>query len=176
VSAAGAPPSEIRVAAAERRHLEGIAEIYAEEVRTSPSTFDLIEPDFDYWGQMLERADPEAGHFLLVALDPSDKVLGYAKSGRFRERAAYDTTCEVSIYVGKQARGRGVASALYRQLFELLDASSLHLAVAGMTEPNPASDALHRAFGFEKVGTFTGVGVKFGRAWDVTWYERSLER
>jgi phosphinothricin acetyltransferase len=175
VSAAEPQPNEVTVVAAERRHLEGIAEIYAEEVRTSPSTFDLTEPDLDYWTQMLERADPEAGHHLVAALGDGDRVLGYAKSGRFRERAAYDTTCEVSIYVAKSARGQGVASALYRRLFELLDASSLHLAVAGMTEPNPASDALHRAFGFEKVGTFTGVGVKFGKPWDVTWYQRPLD-
>jgi L-amino acid N-acyltransferase YncA len=170
-------PPGVEVVAAESHHLPEIAAIYAEEVRSSAATFDLEAPGLGYWARSLEQVDPDAGHHLLAALDPGDgRVLGYAKSGRFRERAAYDTTCEVSIYLARDARGRGVAKALYARLFELLDASPLHLAVAGMTEPNPASHALPRAFGFERVGTFSGVGIKFGRAWDVTWYQRPLER
>jgi phosphinothricin acetyltransferase len=168
------PETPVEVTTARRAHLDQISEIYAHVVRTSAATFDLEPPDYDYWVQMLERADDAAGHFLIVALDAEGSVLGYAKSGRFRERAAYDTTCEVSIYVAEAASRRGVAKALYARLFELLDESPLRLAVAGVTEPNPASDALHRSFGFERVGTFEGVGVKFGRAWDVTWYQRPL--
>jgi L-amino acid N-acyltransferase YncA len=167
----------VEVLATESHHLPEIAAIYAEEVRSSAATFDLEAPDLGHWARSLEQVDPDAGHHLLAALDSEDgRVLGYAKSGRFREHAAYDTTCEVSIYIARDARGRGVAKSLYARLFELLDASPLRLATAGMTEPNPASHALHRAFGFERVGTFTGVGVKFGRAWDVTWYQRSLDR
>lgn len=169
-------PDRPAVVAAERGHLVQIAEIYAEEVRGSPATFDLEVPDLGYWEQALERADPDGGHFLLVALDAGERVNGFAKSGQFRPRAAYDTTCEVSVYVAASARGRGVGAALYARLFELLEASPLRLATAGMTEPNPASAALHESFGFERVGTFKGVGVKFGRSWDVTWYQRSLIR
>jgi phosphinothricin acetyltransferase len=40
--------------------------------------------------------------------------------------------------------------------------------------PNEASERLHRAHGFAEVGTFHAVGVKLGRLWDVTWYERPL--
>ena len=78
------------------------------------------------------------------------------------------------MYVDEEARGGRIGTALYRELFARLDASPLRLAVAGISEPNEASTALHRAFGFERVGTFTGVGVKFGRAIDVTWYQRAL--
>jgi phosphinothricin acetyltransferase len=101
-------------------------------------------------------------------------VLGYAKSGQFKERAAYSTTVETSVYVDEAARGEGVGTALYRALLERLEASDLRLAVAGVTEPNPASTRLHLALGFERVGTFDGVGVKFGRPWSVTWYQRPL--
>ena len=48
------------------------------------------------------------------------------------------------------------------------------VAVAVMTEPNPVSERLHESLGFERVGTLTGVGIKFGRAWDVTYFQRSL--
>ena len=123
---------------------------------------------------MLAGVDPPAGHFLIVAIDEDGDVLGFAKSGQFRERAAYDTTCETSIYVAEPARGAGVGRALYGRLIELLEASPARLAVGGMTAPNPSSAALHESLGFTVVGTFEGVGVKFGQPWDVTWYQRPV--
>jgi L-amino acid N-acyltransferase YncA len=164
----------MRIVDAERSHLAGMAAIYDAEVASSPSTFDLEPPPAEHWERMLAEVDAAAGHFLLVAVADEGAVLGYAKSGRFRPRAAYDLTCETSIYVAEAARGRGVGRALYRRLIELLEASPARLAVGGMTAPNPASAALHESLGFTLVGTFRGVGFKFGRPWDVTWYQRPL--
>jgi phosphinothricin acetyltransferase len=164
----------LTIAAAGPEHVESIASIYAEVVRTSPATFDIEPPSVDRWRALLDSSDPGQGHHLLVALDGDGRVLGHAKSGGFMERAAYDSACLVSVYVAADARGQGVGTALYARLFELLDASPLLVATAGITEPNEASTALHLAFGFERVGTFTDVGVKFGRRWSVTWYQRSL--
>jgi phosphinothricin acetyltransferase len=110
----------------------------------------------------------------LVALD-GERVVGYAKSGEFRERPAYATTREVSVYVAEEARRAGVGGALYAELLRRLDGHGLRLAVGGVTQPNPASDRLHLAHGFTEVGTFTGVGVKLGRAWDVRGYQRPLQ-
>ncbi len=137
-------------------------------------TFDLEPPPIERWRQLLEATDPAAGHLLLAALDDAGDVLGYALSAGYMERAAYDSTCVTSVYVAADARGRGVGTALYSRLFGLLDASPLRLAVAGITEPNEPSTALHLALGFTRVGTFDGVGVKFGREWSVTWYQRPL--
>ncbi len=158
----------------DRSHLEQIAAIYGAVVVSSPATFDLEPPPIGYWERALEALDHDAGHYLIVGVDEAGDVLGYAKSGQFRQRAAYDTTCETSIYVAEAARGQGFGRAIYTHLIELLDASPARLAVGGMTAPNAASAALHESLGFTLVGTFEGVGVKFGRAWDVTWYQRSL--
>lgn len=155
-------------------HLEGIAEIYDAVVVSSPASFDLEPPPFEHWQRTLASLDPARGHFLIVAADDDGEVLGYAKSGQFRERAAYDMTCETSIYVAEQARGRGIGRALYARLIELLESSPARLAVGVMTAPNPASAALHESLGFTVVGTFEGVGVKFGQPWDVTWYQRPV--
>ena len=111
---------------------------------------------------------------LLVALDDDGSVLGYAKSGRHKDRAAYDTTCEVSVYLAASARGRGIGTALYDALLTRLEASPLLLAVAGVALPNEASVRLHVSRGFVEVGTFHDVGVKFGVKRDVQWFERSL--
>jgi L-amino acid N-acyltransferase YncA len=164
----------MKIVNAEAAHLEAIARIYGEEVVSSPATFDLDPPDLESWKATLHGCDAQSGRFLLAALDEHGEVLGYAKSGPFRDRAAYATTCETSVYVAVESRGRGAGRALYERLIELLEASPLRLAVGGLTEPNPASTALHEALGFERVGTFEGVGFKFGEPWSVTWYQRSL--
>lgn len=164
----------LRIVDATAAHLDAISEIYADVVRNSPATFDIEAPSVDRWREVLDSTGMTAGHCIVVALGSGDHVLGYAKSGWFMGRAAYDTTCLVSVFVAGDARGQGIGTALYARLFEHLDASPLLLATAGITEPNEASTALHLAFGFERVGTFTDVGVKFGRRWSVTWYQRRL--
>jgi phosphinothricin acetyltransferase len=166
--------AEPRIADASEGHLRAIASIYGPVVTSSAATFDLEPPPIEHWRRLLTASDPDAGHFMLVAEADAGEVLGYALSTTYMQRAAYDSTCQTAVYVAADARGRGVGTALYRRLFELLDASPLRLAVAGITEPNEASTALHLAFGFERVGTFEGVGVKFGRDWSVTWYQRPL--
>jgi phosphinothricin acetyltransferase len=67
-----------------------------------------------------------------------------------------------------------VGSALYRALFEQLATEDLHRAYAGVALPNDASVALHERFGFRAIGTTGEVGRKFGRYWDVRWFERPL--
>ena len=162
------------IADAEPSQLEEIASIYASVVLSSPATFDLEPPGLEHWQRILAGADADLGHLLIVALDPAGAVLGYAKSGTFKEKAAYSTTCETSVYVAEGSRGAGIGDALYGALLPRLERSAARLAVAGLAEPNPASTALHRRHGFTPVGTFRGVGVKFGRAWDVTWHQRPL--
>lgn len=159
---------------AQPEHLDGIARIYRHYVESTPITFDLIDPDPAYWRKLLGETDQDKGHFFLVAIDDGGAVVGYAYSRKFRDRAAYDTTCETSIYVDPDAHGKGIGRTLYGRLVERLESSPARLAVGGMTEPNPASAALHESLGFTKVGTFEGVGVKFDKPWDVTWYQRSL--
>jgi len=156
-----------------RGDLPAIAAIYAAAAEDTPATFDLAGPPLSWWEKTLAACDPAAGQLLMVA-ERDAELLGYAKSGRFKEKAAYATTCETSVYVAGEHRGAGVGDALYRELLARLDASGLRLAVAGVTEPNPASERLHLAHGFTEVGTFRGVGVKLGRAWDVRWYQRPL--
>ena len=148
--------------------------IYAAAASASSATFDEAGHSTGWWQATLEASDPRLGHLLIVAVTPGDDVMGFAKSGRFRDKAAYRTTCETSVYVGADHRGAGVGRALYRDLLERLDSGPLLLAVAGVTQPNDVSNGLHRSLGFEAVGTFTGVGVKFGRAWDVLWFQRPL--
>ena len=161
------------VRAATPEDLPQLTDIYNHYVLSGHSTFDL-EPfgveDRKEWFSHYGETGP---YRLLVAVQGSH-VLGYATSSRFRPRPAYRTSVEISAYCDPQATGRGVGSALYTALFHGLADEGLHRAFAGIALPNDPSVALHRRFGFRKIGVYTEAGHKFGRYWDVLWLERPL--
>jgi phosphinothricin acetyltransferase len=82
----------------------------------------------------------------------------------------------VSIACSPRAIGKGIGTQLYRELFKLLANEDINRFVAGIAQPNAASNALHEKFGFKTIGTFTAVGRKSGKYWDVMWMERPLIR
>lgn len=160
----------MRIERATFAHAEPVAVIYDEAARRLSATFDLEGHPPAWWAAVIA-----AGAYpFVVALDDDASPLGFARGSRHKEKPAYATTCETSVYVAAPARGRRVGRALYDVLLAELDASSLLLAVAGITQPNAASVALHTSCGFTPVGTFHGVGRKLGRTWDVAWFERPL--
>jgi phosphinothricin acetyltransferase len=111
---------------------------------------------------------------LLIA-ETDGRVVGYVTSSRLHPKAAYETSVETTIYLTPEATGRGVGTALYAALFAALADEDLHRAYAGVTLPNPASVALHRKVGFQSIGVYREVGRKFGKYWDVEWFEKPLD-
>ncbi|WP_101258752.1 GNAT family N-acetyltransferase [Streptomyces barkulensis] len=166
---------EVQVRAGEEGDLPGLTDIYNHYVRETPVTFDT-EPLTPETRRPWLLSHPKDGpHRLLVALDAeSGRVQGYATSSPFRPKSAYSTSVEVSVYLAPDARGRGVGTLLYEHLFEALGGEDVHRAYAGIAQPNEASVRLHARFGFRHIGTYGEVGRKFGRYWDVAWYERPL--
>jgi phosphinothricin acetyltransferase len=123
---------------------------------------------------------PAAGRVLFVSnhsgqLPYDGVVIGYATSTPFRPKPAYLHTRESTVYVAPGNQGRGTGRALYDDLLRRLVDDGVHLVVAAVALPNAGSLALHRACGFEEVGTMRQVGRKFDRWIDVTWLQRVLD-
>ncbi|HJR18639.1 MAG TPA: GNAT family N-acetyltransferase [Actinomycetota bacterium] len=154
--------------------LAQLNDIYNHYVATSAATFDLQPVPMEVRRDWFMRYALTGPHRLFVATD-GDLVLGYADSHQVRPKPAYITSIETSIYLAPDATGRGVGTALYDALFTALEDEDVHRAYAAITDiPNPASVALHERFGFRPIGTFREQGRKFGRYWDVEWYEKEL--
>lgn len=153
--------------------LEAVGEIYNHYVRTSHATFD-IEPKDLAWGRRWLEAHANERHRALVAVREG-RVVGFATSGRYRERAAYDSSVETSVYVAPGSTGLGIGAELYAQLLAGLSGQGVHRALAGIALPNDASVRLHVRFGFQRIALFTEQGRKFNRYWDVAWYERPID-
>jgi len=101
-------------------------------------------------------------------------VRGYAYASKYRERAAYQWSVDVGVYVDEEHRRSGVGKALYGKLFRLLRLQGFYAAHAGVTLPNAASVGLHESLGFRPVGVYRGVGYKLGGWRDVGWWQLEL--
>ena len=165
--------SKIRIRPAERGDLARMTEIYNYYVLNTPVTFDVeaytVERREAWFAQF-----GLAGRHRLVVAEENGIVMGYAGTTRFRPKAAYETTVEMTIYCAPEAVGKGIGRRLYAELFEVLKGEDIHRFVAGYASPNAASEALHRRFGFKEVGVFSENGRKFGQYWDVCWAERAV--
>ncbi|GGB78061.1 GNAT family N-acetyltransferase [Knoellia flava] len=147
------------------------AAIYAHYVEHTTVTFEDVPPGVDEVTARIAAAQER--HAWLVA-ERDGVVVGYAYGAPFKARAAYRWSCEVSVYVADTARGSGVGRTLYAVLLARLEALGLRMACGGVTLPNDASVALHRALGFEPVGTYRRIGWKDGAWRDVAWFQKPL--
>jgi phosphinothricin acetyltransferase len=153
--------------------LTALNDIYNQYVAETHFTFDVEPMTADARREWFTHYDG-SGRYRVMVADSEGVVVGYASSGRFRPKPAYETSIETSIYLAPDSIGRGAGSRLYAALFKALEGEDVHRAYAGIALPNPASIGLHERFGFKRVAHFTEQGRKFGRYWDVAWYEKQL--
>ena len=147
------------------------AAIYEPYVRDTAITFETVVPTAEEMSGRIERSLRD--HAWLVAQEGA-LVVGYAYGGQYKVRAAYTWACEVSVYLQPGLRRTGLGQMLYKELFGRLAGRGYLTAVAGTTLPNPASEGLHRAMGFEPVGVYREIGFKNGAWHDVLWSQRAL--
>ncbi|MFN3219657.1 MAG: GNAT family N-acetyltransferase [Acidimicrobiales bacterium] len=150
---------------------EAIRTIYNVEVITSTSVFDLEPRSLEDQRRWLE--DRSGAHAVLVAVD-GDRVVGFGSLSRFKERPAYNTTVEDSVYVDRDHHGRGIGRILLEALIDTARGHGFHTMIGRITADNTASIALHRAAGFDSVGLEREIGRKFGRWLDVVVMQKML--
>ena len=102
------------------------------------------------------------------------QVVGYAYAGKWNARAGYRFSAEITVYLEPGHARRGIGSALYGELFPLLEAQGIRAVIAGIALPNEGSVALHEKFGFTKVAHFRAIGFKFSQWIDVGYWQRTL--
>lgn len=162
----------MKVRLATANDAEAIRAIYNLEVTTSVVTFDLVPRSSTEQAQWLEARS--GAHAVIVAEDVGE-VLGFASLSPYRERPAYSTSVEDSIYVHRSHQGRGIGNLLLGELIDIATAHGFHAMFARIVGGHAeASIRLHESHGFQVVGTEREVGRKFGRWLDVVVMERVL--
>ncbi len=171
----------IAVRAAQPADAEAIRTIYNHEVLHTTATFDLVPRSLDDQVQWLAA---RSGAFsAIVAVDPAETdspdgdgagepaVVGFAALSPYRERAAYRTSVEDSVYVRRDRGGEGIGTLLLDSLLDLAESSGFHAVFARIEASGTASRALHARCGFELVGIERETGRKFNRWLDVALME-----
>jgi L-amino acid N-acyltransferase YncA len=161
--------SELTVRSALAEDAGQIADMYNHYVKTSTITFEE-EP--------VSRADMAARIEEIQALSypwlvatTGGEIVGFAYAGKWKARAAYRHSSEITVYVRAGQERSGVGSALYGQLLPALRSLGVHAVIGGVALPNDASVRLHEKFGFQKCAHFREVGFKFNRWIDVAYWQ-----
>ena len=164
---------DVAIRPVEQNDLPALLDIYNHYVVNTPVTFDLEPRTLEQRREWLDQFEPTGRYRCFVAAR-GGRAIGWACSARFKEKEAYATSIETSIYLAPGEGGKGLGRRLYQTLFDALKGEDIHRAFGGITQPNDASVAVHKAVGFEHIGTYREIGRKFGRYWDVALYLRPM--
>ncbi|MEO8362769.1 MAG: N-acetyltransferase family protein [Ilumatobacteraceae bacterium] len=150
---------------------EAIRQIYNFEVENETSTFDLVPRTLEaQQAWIMERS----GAFSVVVATAAEQIVGFGALSVYRDRAAYSTTVEDSLYVSRAFTRQGIGRAILEHLLDMADASGFHSVMARIGAAGIGSRAVHEACGFTLVGVEREVGRKFGRWLDVALMQCTL--
>lgn len=150
---------------------EAIAKIYSVYVENTAISFEAQAPDA---AEMRRRISEYTAIYPWLIFERDGKVLGYAYSHRYHERAAFNWVCEASVYIDEQYRGQGIGKALYKALFAILNLMGIKAVYAAIEGSNSVSIAMHMAMGFSQFAVFSNTGYKLGQWHDIVWLELEL--
>jgi len=150
--------------------IDAITRIYNHYVINTIITFETDPVSIDEMSLRVKNTNLDNLPWL-VALDNHGVVVGYAYASKWKGRCAYQHSVEVTVYLDHKAKTKGWGSQLYTQLFHQLKTKGYHVAIGGVSLPNPASIALHEKFNMKKVAHFEEVGHKFDQWVDVGYWQ-----
>jgi L-amino acid N-acyltransferase len=142
-----------------------IAAIYNHEVEHGVATFDTEIKSVE---NRIEWLNQHSDSYPVLVSEVNNQVIGFASLNRWSERAAYDATAELSIYISPAFHNQGIGKHLMVAIIEAGKKGGLHCLLSRITQGNEKSIYLHEQNGFHTVGVMKEVGRKFGRLLDVT--------
>lgn len=161
--------ASVGVRLAEAADMEAVCEIINHYIATTTYNFRTSPQTPGDW--VAEWTRYHTRYPWLVATTGA-RVVGFAHAGPWKARAAYDWCAEVTAYVAPDCARQGIGQRMYERLLALVDRQGYHTQIAVIALPNPASIAVHEAFGFRHAGTLREVGYKHGTWRNVGFWQR----
>ena len=141
-----------------------ILDIYNDAILNTSATFDTEARSYEK--QLLWFSGHKKNHPVIVA-ETEGVIAGWASLSPWSDRCAYETTVEVSVYVHKDYRARGIGSRLLEWVTLEGKKAGNHTVLSRITQGNESSIHIHEKFGYRHVGVMKEVGFKFGKFLDV---------
>lgn len=148
-----------------------ILKIYETYILNTAVTFEIEVPTVEAF---VARMEAVTAQFPWLVCEVDGEIAGYAYASKHGERAAYRWSADLSVYIEERYHRSGIATALYDAVTEILRRQGYYTVYAGVSTPNPKSEAFHTAYGFRNLGEFKNVGYKLGAWRGVAWYELPL--
>lgn len=148
-----------------------ILAVYAPYVESTGITFEVDVPRPEDFLARIRKIKSRYPYLVAVA---EGRTVGFAYAGELMERAAYQWNAALSVYLQGDFSGRGLGTAFYRALIEILKLQNFQSVYGVVTLPNPASVKLHQKFGFRSVGHYEKAGYKCGAWHDVMFFEKHI--
>ena len=165
----GGAKMKIRIATPE--DASAIQSIYRYYVEHTAITFELEVPSVEEFQGRIKKT---LERYPYLVAEEDRVIIGYAYAGIFYDRRAYDWSAEMSVYVQRGIHGKGVGTALYEKMEELLKKQHIVNLFACITHPNAESEAFHAARGYERKAHFEKCGYKMGQWWDIVWMQKVI--
>lgn len=160
---------EIRVATA--KDASALVAIYAPYVTETTITFDYEVPSEKDFAERIQETLHTYPYYIA---EENGEILGYAYAHAYKDRAAYDWSVEVSVYVDREKRGNGAGKLLYQALEETLSKQNVAILTACITSGNEGSVKFHEKLGYQEVANFPKIGYKFEQWHDVIWLQKFM--
>lgn len=155
---------------AEEKDMPELLDIYNYEVEHGLATFDLNPKTMEE--RLVWFREHNVGNNPLIVAEEDGKAVGYASLSSYRPKEAYAATVELSVYIDRDYRRRGIAGELADAILEIAkERDDIHTVISVITGGNEASIRLHERLGFIHCGTIREVGVKFGKMLDIENYQ-----
>ncbi len=149
---------------------ETLLAIYSQYIDT-PVTFEYLLPARKAFSARIATV---SSAWPWLVCEENGTVVGYAYAHRLMEREAYQWNAELSVYLNTVSRSKGLGSALYRTLIDILVLQGIRTVFGIVTLPNVASERLHESLGFSRTGLYRHAGYKCSQWHDVVWFEKNI--
>lgn len=162
----------ITIRPAEQPDVVRILEIINYEISHSDSTH--FHEERTYSEQLSWYKEKQVEGYPVLVAEVDGKMVGYGTYRLFSPWDVYQHSIEHTIYLDKDARGKGIGKMLLEELIEQARENDYHVMIAGIDASNEGAIRFHEQFGFELVGTFREVGYKFGEWLDLVFMQKIL--
>lgn len=156
---------------ATEKDAEAILKIYAPYIEKTAITFEYEVPSLSEFSERIAKIREK---YPWIVYEEDGEILGYAYGGPEYTRAAYQWTVETSVYISENARGKGIGTALYEKILDILKKQNFCVCYVLINDDNEASVKLHEKFGFKQNGYRKNCGYKFEKWHSVVFFEKQL--
>lgn len=169
---------EIKIRDADLNDAERLLEIYGYYVLNTAITFEYDVPSLEDFKKRMSRIMQK---YPFLVIEEDGRIQGYTHARPFVNVAAYNWSCETTIYLDKDVLKRGFGRKLYDALEAKLKKMGILNLYARIAYPEiedmyltKNSAQFHEHLGFKKVGEFHKCGYKFGRCYNMICMEKII--